>query len=146
MTARTSPRIGIVGAGAGGLSLARLLTEKGYADVTVIERAPRVGGKALTVYEEGLGHELGTCYTALGYVIVKNWMKEAGISEFVLKSQKILTEQGELVDFSTFVEQPAGLFGDIKQGVLYLREWLHFHERDLRGCPDDTPGTKGRTL
>ena len=32
-----SPRIGIVGAGPGGLSLARLLTERGYADVTLID-------------------------------------------------------------------------------------------------------------
>jgi hypothetical protein len=141
-----SPRIGIVGAGAGGLSLARLLTEKGYADVTVIERAPRVGGKALTVYEQGLGHEVGTCYVALGYVIVKEWMKKAGIGEFILKSQKILTEQGDLIDFTDYVEKPAGLIGDVKQAARYLQEWLHFHEWDLRGCPDGTPGTKGRTM
>lgn len=55
-----SPRVGIVGAGPGGLSLARLLTEKGFADVTVIERADRVGGKSLTVQHQGIGHELGS--------------------------------------------------------------------------------------
>jgi phytoene dehydrogenase-like protein len=73
-----SPRIGIVGAGPGGLSLARLLTERGIDDVTVIERSPRVGGKSLTVRHQGIGHELGTCYVADGYTTVRAWMKEAG--------------------------------------------------------------------
>jgi hypothetical protein len=141
-----SPRIGIVGAGPGGLSLARLLTEKGFADVTVIERAGRVGGKSLTVYEQGLGHELGTCYVALGYVLVKEWMKQAGIGEFVLESQKILTEGGDTIDFTTYVEKPDGVFGVVEQSARYLDEWLHFHEWDLRGGPDGTPGTRGRTM
>ena len=141
-----SPRIGIVGAGPGGLSLARLLTEKGFSDVTVIERAARVGGKSLTVFEQGLGHELGTCYVALGYLIVKEWMKQAGIGEFILKSQKILTEGGELVEFTSYVEKPDGLLGVAEQSARYLREWLHFHDWDLRGGPDGALGTRGRTM
>ena len=52
-------RIGIIGAGPGGLSLARLLTERKQADVVVLERAGRVGGKSLTIVRDGLGHEMG---------------------------------------------------------------------------------------
>jgi hypothetical protein len=141
-----SPRIGIIGAGPGGLSLARLLTERGFSDITVIERSPSVGGKSLTVYEQGLGHELGTCYVALGYVVVKRWMALAGITEFTLKSQKILTEAGETIDFTTFVEKPDGIFGTGEQSLRYLDEWRHFHEWDLRGGPDDAMGTRGRPM
>jgi predicted NAD/FAD-dependent oxidoreductase len=141
-----SPRIGIVGAGPGGLSLARLLTEKGFADVTVIERADRVGGKSMTVFHEGLGHELGTCYVALGYVTVKAWMEEAGIGLFVLENQKIRTMAGELVDFKAFVEEPSGLLGTAAQSARYLASWLRFHDWDARGGPDDGEGTRGRPM
>ena len=73
------PRIGIVGAGPGGLSLAKLLTQRGYGDIILFERENCVGGKSRTVMVEGLGHELGTCYAALGYITVKQWMEQAGI-------------------------------------------------------------------
>lgn len=107
----TSPRIGIIGAGPGGLSLARLLTERGFADVTLLERASRIGGKSLTVHHEGIGHELGTCYVALGYTTVKRWMAEAGIGEHHLKNQKIRTAGGELLDFKEFVQGSSGILG-----------------------------------
>jgi hypothetical protein len=138
-----SPRIGIVGAGPGGLSLARLLTERGFADVTVIERADRVGGKSLTVQHQGIGHELGTCYVALGYTTVKKWMEEAGIGEHILPRQKIRSAGGELLEFKDFVEGSAGLLGSGVQVARYTRDWLHFHHWDLRGAPDDAEGTLG---
>lgn len=141
-----SPRIGIIGAGPGGLSLARLLTERGFPDVTLLERAARPGGKSLTVHHEGLGHELGTCYVALGYALARRWMAEAGIGEYILESQKIRTIAGDLIDFKTYVEAPAGVFGLAVEGARYLADWLRFHDWDLRGGPDDTPGTAGKTM
>lgn len=138
-----SPRIGIVGAGPGGLSLARLLTERGYADVTVLERADRVGGKSLTVHHQGLAHELGTCYVTLGYVVVKRWMEEAGIGAFDIENHVIRKSDGEVVPFKDFVEGPMGLLGATPQAARYSAAWLRFHEWDLRGCPDDAEGTKG---
>ena len=39
-----SPRIVIVGAGFGGIAVAALLRRAGFADVTVLEKADRVGG------------------------------------------------------------------------------------------------------
>lgn len=141
-----SPRIGIVGAGPGGLSLARLLTEKGYADITVLERQDTVGGKSRTVFHEGIGHELGTCYVGLGYLTTKRWMAEAGISLYALPGQKIQPISGELQDFKSFVEGDTGLFAKARQGSRYLADWLAFHEWDVRGAPDDTPGTNGQLM
>lgn len=40
------------------LSLAKLLTEKGFADVTLLEKNSRVGGKSSTFHHEGIGHEM----------------------------------------------------------------------------------------
>jgi hypothetical protein len=141
-----SPRIGIVGAGPGGLSLARLLSERGVDDVTVIERSPRVGGKSLTVQHQGIGHELGTCYVADGYTTVKGWMKEAGIGEHLMKHQQIRTTSGELLDFKDFVTGSAGILGATAQITRYVVDWLQFHDWDLRGNPDGAAGTVNATM
>jgi len=130
-----SPRIGIVGAGPGGLSLARLLTDRGFADITVLEKNPRVGGKSLTVHHEGIGHELGTCYVADGYKTCEKWMKEAGMEQHPLRHHFIYDSTGELIDFKDFVEGPVGLLGTGAQAIKYARAWEKFHAWDIRGGP-----------
>ncbi len=138
-----SPRIGIIGAGPGGLSLARILTDRGHADITVIERAPRVGGKSFTVHVDGLGHEMGTCYTATGYTVARQWMKEVGMGEHILDRHAFLTRSGERVPFKDYVLGEAGTLGAGLQIARYVKDWLRFHEWDLRGAPDDCEGTRG---
>lgn len=133
-----SPRIGIIGAGPGGLSLARLLTEHGFADVTVIERDTRVGGKSLTEIRAGVGHELGTCYVADGYTTTKRWMDAAGMQIHPLTEHLILNRAGTLLPFKDFVEGDAGLLGTAAQTLRYVRAWQRFHAWDLRGNPDNT--------
>lgn len=140
------PRIGIVGAGPGGLSLARLLSDRGFADVTLLERAPRVGGKSLTVTHEGLGHELGTCYLGTGYTTVRKWMEQAGIREHALPRQIIELENGERTTFEAYVLGTAGRIGAAAQITRYVRDWMTFHDWDVRGAPDDCPGTDGRPM
>lgn len=139
-----SPRIGIVGAGPGGLSLARLLTDAGYADVTVLEKNPRVGGKSLTVHHDGIGHEMGTCYVADGYTTCKKWMEEAGMKQHPLKHHFIYDRGGKLVDFKDFVEGEGGLLGTGAQALEYAAAWDRFHAWDLHGAPDDGRDDKGR--
>lgn len=77
-------RIGIIGGGPGGISLARLLTERGFSDVTVLERSREVGGKSRTVLHQGIPHEMGTCYYTLAYTRTKKWMKKLGLGEVTL--------------------------------------------------------------
>lgn len=140
------PRIGIVGAGPGGLSLARFLTDRGYADVVVLERADRVGGKSLTVQHQGLGHELGTCYTTSGYTAVHEWMRRAGIDEYKLKEHLIYRADGRAEDFKSWVLDTKGMLGATPQMLRYVADWLQFHDWDLRGCPDDTRAPSGRLM
>ncbi len=140
------PRIGIVGAGPGGISLARLLTDRGYADVTVLEKSDRVGGKSLTVHHEGIGHEMGTCYTADGYRTCEEWMKEAGMEEYKLLRHFIYGPDEKLVDFQEFVEGEGGLLGTGRQGLAYIRAWKDFHRWDLHGAPDDETDDEGRLM
>ncbi len=63
-----SQRIAIVGAGITGLTLAYELRQRGYTQVTVLERAPSVGGKADTVDIAGRPYNVGAhlCHGNLG--------------------------------------------------------------------------------
>ncbi|MCV7077371.1 FAD-dependent oxidoreductase [Mycobacterium szulgai] len=142
-----APRIGIIGAGPGGLSLARLLTEKGFADITVIERADRVGGKCFTLQHNGIGHELGACYIPLGYTTVKRWMKKADIGLFAVERQRISTAVGDILDFKDYViGSKAGIFDALTQIKRYVADWRVFHNWDLHGAPSDAAGTAGRRM
>jgi hypothetical protein len=140
VTTTTSPRIGIVGAGPGGLSLAKLLTDKGFADVTVLERNPHVGGKSSTHHHEGVGHEMGTCYVADGYTTSKKWMEAAGMAVHPLEHHHIYDRDGTLIPFEEFVKGGRGLLDTLGMGAQALRyalAWDRFHGWDMRGCPDD---------
>ncbi|MDP2316421.1 MAG: FAD-dependent oxidoreductase [Pseudomonadota bacterium] len=141
-----SVRIGIVGAGPGGLSLARLLTERGLAEVTVLERSDRVGGKSLTVDVDGLGHELGTCYRTAGFVTVKRWMREARVDGHRIKTHAFRKKDGRVVPFRDFVLGGVRLDAGAAQVLAYVRSWRHFHAWDLRGGPDDGVDLDGRPM
>jgi predicted NAD/FAD-dependent oxidoreductase len=145
----TSPRIGIVGAGPGGLSLAKLLTERGFADVTVLERNARVGGKSSTFHHEGIGHEMGTCYVADGYTTSKKWMDELGLTIHPLEHHHIYDRAGTLMPFEDYVKGASGLFATLDlgaQAIRYALAWDRFHDWDLRGCPDDFLDERDRPM
>lgn len=132
MSQDPGPSIGIVGAGAGGLSLARILTERGFANVTVLERAQRVGGKSLTYFHEGVPHEMGTCYTTYGYTWVGQWMEEYGIAAQRLPKHTILLEDGSPQDFRDFVLGPNKPKAYLEL-LRYMRRWLGFFLRQQLG-------------
>jgi Flavin containing amine oxidoreductase len=52
-------RIGIIGAGAAGLSAALALRKKGYKNITLLEKEAYAGGKCHTFYYQGRNFELG---------------------------------------------------------------------------------------
>lgn len=76
---RHSARIGIIGAGAAGLTAAHDLARLGYRRVTVIEGAERVGGKCCTFHHEGRSYELGAAIVTRAYTTVRDLMRENGI-------------------------------------------------------------------
>lgn len=73
------PRVGIVGAGASGLAVARELRRVGYPDVVVLEREERVGGKCATFFHEGRSYELGAGAVTGAYRNVRALMREEGV-------------------------------------------------------------------
>ena len=75
---RLDARIGIVGAGAAGLSSAHALARAGFGNVTVLEREGRVGGKCCTFHHRGLSYELGAAVLTTAYTNVHELMVETG--------------------------------------------------------------------
>ena len=72
-------RIGIVGAGAAGLAAAEYLQEKGYENVTLLERNNFVGGKCHTIEHEGLHYEVGAGISVQSSEIILGFAKKYGV-------------------------------------------------------------------
>jgi protoporphyrinogen oxidase len=90
-------RIGIVGAGPAGLMAAEALRDKGYTNITVLERSERAGGKCSTVEYEGRSYELGAGIVADSSRVIRDLARKYDVPM-------------ETVDFS------ARVYLDIKTG------------------------------
>ena len=79
----TSPpvslRVCVIGAGPGGLAMARLLTAQGHA-VTVLERIERAGGMCRSVKFEGRWFDVGANYVTKDYREVRALAKELDLT------------------------------------------------------------------
>jgi predicted NAD/FAD-dependent oxidoreductase len=75
---RASP-IAVLGAGVSGLTFAEAMKRRGFTNVVVFERAPRVGGKSHTVVLDGRPHDLGaTMGVPLDYATVERLTRQVG--------------------------------------------------------------------
>jgi len=77
VAAGTGRRVGVIGAGAAGLVVARELQRRGIA-VTVIERADQVGGKGATFTVDGREYDLGTHLCTSQYHHLRRLAEEVG--------------------------------------------------------------------
>jgi len=77
-TPQKSDRICIIGAGPGGLSSAFFLNERGYQNVTVLEKSELVGGKARSWWVDGTPIDLGALDVGRNYRRVRALAKLVG--------------------------------------------------------------------
>lgn len=123
--------LAIIGAGAGGLSAARLLKDQGYQNITIFEAQDRVGGKALSLRYGGALHEMGTCYSTLAHRRTNAWMRELGIKQRPLGLQFI-----DGIPFMDFVRTGPGP-SLASEGLRYLDYW-RIHQAASKFRRDDT--------
>lgn len=88
-------RIAIIGAGAAGLSAAHALKAKGYSNITIFERANRVGGKCCTVEIDGKNYELGAGIVAEDNSVVLKLAKEFNVTLERLRFGRSVNVDGE---------------------------------------------------
>jgi hypothetical protein len=75
-------RIAVVGAGPAGISMTKLLSDRGFTDITVFEKEDRVGGKSKhIVLESGEKLDVGTVYVVGKYECVELWADQVGMTE-----------------------------------------------------------------
>ncbi|KJC46364.1 hypothetical protein UP09_13070 [Bradyrhizobium sp. LTSP885] len=110
-------RVAVIGAGPSGLHMAHLLrTELGIEDITILERSDRHGGKTLTIKDstqQGVVHELGTCYLDPAYFAVRTLVKQ-------LKA--MLGAEGK--EFGVEVAPIHYSVNSLGKGSLTLEEWV----------------------
>ena len=75
------PSIGIIGGGPAGISIGKMLLDRGIAKPTVFEAKPRIGGKSYSIDVNGSILEMGTTYASLAHKITNKWMKELKIPQ-----------------------------------------------------------------
>ena len=102
--------IGIIGAGAAGLSAALALKNKGYKNITILEKEAYAGGKCHTFYYQGRTFELGAVllthtFTKTFALLNKFELKVTSVSKnelfFNFNGEKInITTQSEKIKFA----------------------------------------------
>lgn len=73
-------KIGIVGAGAAGLTAADALKTKGYKNISILEREAVAGGKCCSIYYKGRPYELGAGVISGNCDTILNLAKKFGIN------------------------------------------------------------------
>ncbi len=99
----TQSRIGIIGGGPAGLSLARLLKQRGVNNTVVFEALPQVGGKSFTVFQGDTLVEMGTCYATLSHKVTNGWMKQFDMAMAGLREQRF-----DGTDFMDYIKSGYG--------------------------------------
>jgi predicted NAD/FAD-binding protein len=127
MTELKKSRIGIVGAGPAGLSLAKLLREKGYKNITLLEATERVGGKALSVNHDGVEYNLGACYVTTGYGLVRKWLKEYDIESKRQVKPTYVGQENEKIDFIPYLMEGTNPLSALLQCIRYVALWSKFY-------------------
>lgn len=87
----------ILGGGPAGLTMARMLRERGAKHVKILEASDKIGGKCLSSPIGDHIVEFGTCYAIWSHKYILKHMKRLGIKRNFLKAQRI--DDRELMDY-----------------------------------------------
>ncbi len=94
----TDQRIGVIGAGASGLSAAHYLRRAGHGNVTVLERAQQVGGKCCSVSVGPHVYELGAVLATRNYDTTLELMESVGVEAVPTDGMHCFDADGHPID------------------------------------------------
>lgn len=109
----------IIGGGPAGLTMARMLKDRGVSKVTILEGSQKVGGKCLSSDLGGHVVEFGTCYAIWSHRYILKHMKKLGIQRNYLKAQRI--DDRELLDYIRAGDGPPFVLQALKYAWLRWR-------------------------
>lgn len=99
-------RIGIVGAGASGLTAAHSLAERGYHNVVILEKEAQVGGKCLSVTVGNRVYELGAVLGAPSYSSIRALARSVDLESARQPSNHFYTPDGRRTNLYGWRELP----------------------------------------
>jgi len=94
-------KIAIIGAGPAGVSMARLLHDRGFGNVRLIEISDRVGGKSKRFMVGGEPQELGTCYTIGKFECVEAWAHSVGLTKIIVDKERLISSEAAILQNMT---------------------------------------------
>lgn len=118
----------IIGGGPAGLTMARMLKDRGVSQVTILEASAKVGGKCLSSDLGGHIVEFGTCYAIWSHHYILKHMKRLGIERNYLKAQRI--DDRELLDYIRGGSGPPFMLQAIKYAWLRHRLMARLRKGD----------------
>ncbi len=131
-------RIGVVGGGVSGLTLAHYLKEAGYGHVTLLEKEPRVGGKCCSAEVEGRVYELGAVFGTRDYTTTLELMKAVGMESGPMGGADCYDDQGRQIDLYAWHQIPR-LFWLLMVNYTWLTRirYRRINEPGLDGIPPE---------
>ena len=122
-------RIAIVGAGPSGIHMALALKQRGFKDVTILEKTRFVGGKSWTIKHRGAANEMGTCYLQPDYQetiipLIKKYLPVDDLVDLPLSSIWLNRNQsGNCAENQSLFKTPASEFSEyaFKFGAEHLK-------------------------
>ena len=134
----TEARIGIVGAGASGLTAAHYLAQAGYENVLLFEKRDDVGGKCDSIVVDGHVYEMGAVFGAANYKVIGELAAGVGVEEGIGPPHHCYTARGRLM--SRFPRQctPSLLCQRFaKLAWLTANKYRDIYQPDLAGIHPD---------
>jgi phytoene dehydrogenase-like protein len=134
---RRGASIAVLGGGVSGLTFAASMRERGFARVTVFERAAAVGGKACTVEIDGRPHDLGaTMGVPLDYRRVLRFSRAAGLetARFPVERHYSLA-RGRAVALNRWHELPRVWAEGARYLALHAASWRGVDGSGLERAP-----------
>lgn len=131
-------RIGIVGAGASGLTAAHYLAEAGFEDVILFERRERVGGKCESITVDDQVYEMGAVFGAPHYEVIGGLAARVGLEHGRCQHSHHYSPDGRRIAFYPWQKLPAlawQLFA--KLAWLSARRYGEVYQPGLAGIDPD---------
>jgi phytoene dehydrogenase-like protein len=84
------------------------LHDRGFTDLTLIEKSGRIGGKSKTFEIDGEGHEVGTCYVTGKYECIELWADAMNMTEVPIDKERLISS-----DAAVLMDMKAPAFGKV---------------------------------
>lgn len=143
--------VAIIGAGPAGLSAAYYLAQKGYKNVTVIEKEDWVGGKCHSYISDGFAHDMGALEITKQYVEVQKIMADFRVDAYPIQDLKIVDGQtGEVSELSgltpSLLDKLEAGAGAVKYGIQLAKYAKWLDQPDMQNIPEDLTMPFGQWL